>query len=118
MTTLETKPRYLPGSIETTENIEPTSKSKFQAQFQDGEIGIPLSYYGEFDQQVPKFKSSNAQLHEVNPTNSFTFIGTLGPDKILLNLDNGSSIEGNLDRGIDESIEVSGKGERFTFVPK
>ncbi len=113
MTTPETKPPYLSGSIESTEITEATSKSKFQARF-GGEVGIPLSYYGQFDQKVPNFKSSTAKLYGVQRPNSFTFTGTLGPDKIQLNLNNGSSIEGDLDSGIDKSIEVSGKGETFT----
>ena len=113
MTTPETKPQYLPGSIESTEFSESTSTTKFHASFNDG-VGIPLSYYGVFLQKVPSFKSSKAELHGVRgPTNNFTFVGTLGPDKIQLNFDNGSSIEGGLDRGIDESIEVSGKSSRF-----
>jgi hypothetical protein len=63
-------------------------------------------------EQAPPFKVSTALVsynHAVDLIGSQSFIGVVGPDEVVISVNNGVTISGALCQPVNNAIQISGK---------
>ncbi|KAF9535186.1 hypothetical protein CPB83DRAFT_843630 [Crepidotus variabilis] len=92
-------------------NIRHTASGRLNASFNVS--GSTYHFSGAFVSGIQSFNTNNAKVTYTNVrdlTNTRTFSGNIGPDKINLIFQNGPVVSGDLDFPIYPGASVSGHG--------
>ncbi|KAF7181558.1 hypothetical protein CNMCM7691_000777 [Aspergillus felis] len=98
----------MPSAIGTFKRL---SENRVEAQFQID--GIDTTFTADVNPAMPPFSSKKDLLKYNSPddlSETHSYNGTIGPRHYKLSLDNGVTLEGDLDQVIGKGATVDGRG--------